>query len=602
MSRIRLLSDALVGQIAAGEVVERPASVVKELVENSIDAGASRVEIELEGGGRRRIRISDDGSGMDRDDALLAFDRHATSKIRGFDDLEKIGTLGFRGEALATIAAVARVELTTAEQAGEGTRVRIEGGRVLVAEPTARARGTTIDVESLFFNVPARRRFLKSQETELRRCLEVVEGYALARPEVALTLRHEGRTLLEARPAPGATAGLRERVAEVFGRELARALVEIPESAADELAPGTWGLVGTPATARGRRLFVFVNRRLVRDRAVLATFYRAVREEWRSDEFPALFLFLDLPPEQVDVNVHPQKAEVRFRDPSLTGRLGALLRVALGAARGEEEAPLRAPAGSPQPGLLSWEGLGGSGEGAFAGPRPAAGAAAASEVAESPASAGRLAMPFYAPLERSPVPLSGRSGEARPFRLLGQYKGSLILLEGPDGLYLIDQHVAHERILYERLRRAFAAKRPSSQRLVEPMLIELSGAERLRLVELEAPLAEAGFEVAELSGGSLALAAAPADLGPDEARALLVELASDRGARAENLAVHLLEALAASQACKGAIKIHHPLSPDKIESLVSELFRAENPYACPHGRPVVLTMTDADLERRFGRR
>lgn len=603
MSRIRLLSDALIGQIAAGEVVERPASVVKELIENSIDAGATRVEVELEGGGRRRVRVVDDGTGMDRDDALLAFDRHATSKIRGFDDLEKIATLGFRGEALATIAAVSRVELSTAEASGEGTRVRIEGGRVLSAEPVARARGTTLDVESLFFNVPARRRFLKSQETELRRCLEVVEGYALARPEVALTLRHEGRTLLEARPSDDATAGLRERVAEVFGRELAQSLVEIPESAAAELAPGTWGLVGKPATTRGRRLFVFVNRRLVRDRAVLATFYRAVREEWRSDDFPALFLFLELPPEQVDVNVHPQKAEVRFRDPSLTGRLGALLRIALGAARGEEEAPLRPPSTAPRPGLLSWEGLGGGGEREGSGERPFAGDFAAGSVAEPPpGEVGRLAMPFYAPLERTPVPLSGRSGEARPFRLLGQYKGSLILLEGPDGLYLIDQHVAHERILYERLRRAFAAKRPSSQRLVEPMLIELSGAERLRLVELEAPLAEAGFEIAELSGGSLALAAAPADLGPDEARALLVELASDRGARAENLAVHLLEALAASQACKGAIKIHHPLSPDKIEALVSELFRAENPYACPHGRPVVLTMTDADLERRFGRR
>jgi len=599
VSRIRLLSDGLIGQIAAGEVVERPASVVKELVENSIDAGASRVEIDLEAGGKRRIRVADDGAGMDRDDALLAFDRHATSKIRDFDDLEKIATLGFRGEALATIAAVARVELVTAEAAGEGTRVRIEGGHVRVAEPIARARGTTIDVESLFFNVPARRRFLKSQETELRRCLEVAEGYALARPEVSLAVRHEGRTLLEASPAEGAPEGLRERVAEVFGRELARTLVEIPASAAAEIVPGAWGLVGSPGTTRGRRLFVFVNRRLVRDRAVLATFYRAVRDEWKSDEFPALFLFLDLPPEQVDVNVHPQKAEVRFRDPSLTGRLGALLRVALGAARGEEDAPLRAPTAAPQPGLLAWEGMGGSG----APGSPASEAASSGFVAEPAADAARrLAVPFYAPTERAPVPLSGRSGESRPFRLLGQYKGSLILLEGPDGLYLIDQHVAHERILYERLRRAFLAKRPSSQRLVEPLLIELSGAERLRLVALEAPLAEVGFEVAELSGGSLALAAAPADLGPDEARALLVELASDREAEADNLATRLLEALAASQACKGAIKIHHPLSAEKIEALVSELFRAENPYACPHGRPTVLTMTDVDLERRFGRR
>ncbi len=599
MSHIRLLSDALIGQIAAGEVVERPASVVKELVENAIDADASRIDVELEGGGRRRVRVVDDGAGMDRDDALLAFDRHATSKILGFDDLERIATLGFRGEALATIAAVARVEMLTAVRPGEGTRVRIEGGRVLVAEPAARASGTTLDVESLFFNVPARRRFLKSRETELRRCLEVVEGYALARPELAFSVRHEGRTLLEAHSAADAQGGLHERVTQVFGRDLAAELVEIPPHAAAEIAPGVWGLVGTPATARGRRIFVFVNRRLVRDRAVLATFYRAVREEWRSDEFPALFLFLDLPPDQVDVNVHPQKAEVRFRDSSLTGRLGGLLRVALGAARREEAAPLRAPREEPRPGLLAWEGLGGAGDGVDG--------ARAAEVAERAAAAHgetarRLAVPFYAPLERAPVPLSGRSGEVRPFRLLGQYKGSLILLEGPDGLYLIDQHVAHERILYERLRRGFEDERPSSQRLVEPLLVELSGAERMRLAALEAPLGVLGFEIAELSGGSLAIAAAPADLGPEQARALLVELASDRAVTPENLATRLLDALAASQACKAAIKIHHPLSPEKTEALVSELFRAENPYACPHGRPVVLTMTDADLERRFGRR
>ncbi len=599
MSRIRLLSDALIGQIAAGEVVERPASVLKELVENSIDAGATRLEIDLEGGGRQRVRVADDGSGMDRDDALLAFDRHATSKIAGFDDLERIATLGFRGEALATIAAVARVELLTAETAGEGTRVRIEGGRVLAAEPAPRARGTTIDVESLFWNVPARRRFLKSRETELRRCLEVAEGYALARPELAFLLRHEGRTLLATAPGEGGERALRERVAQVFGRELAGELVEIPATAADQLLPGTWGLVGSPATARGRRLFVFVNRRLVRDRTLLATFYRAVREEWRSDEFPSLFLFLELPADQVDVNVHPQKAEVRFRDSSLAGRLGTLLRVALGAARGEEAAPLAPPAVPAAPERLAWEGLGGSGGGGVRWEEIAEpGAAPAARTAE----ALRLALPLYAPPERAPVPLSGRRGEVRPFRLLGQYKGSLLLLEGPDGLYLIDQHVAHERILYERLRRAFVARLPSSQRLVEPLLLELSAAERLRLLELESALGELGFEIAELSGGSLALAAAPAELGPEEARALLAELATDRSATAENLGTRLLDGLAASQACRGAIKIHHPLSPDKAEALVSELFRAENPYACPHGRPVVLTMTDADLERRFGRR
>ncbi len=602
MPLIRILPDTLVSQIAAGEVVERPASVVKELVENALDAGAGRVEVDLEGGGARRIRVADDGSGMDRDDALLAFDRHATSKIASFGDLERVATLGFRGEALASIAAVAKTDLTTARRPGEGTRVRIEGGRVLAAEPVTRARGTTIDVASLFWNVPARRKFLKTRETELRRALEVVEGYALARPEVAFTVRHEGRLMLDA-PAlgEGVEAGL-ERVAQLFGRELGGRLEALPAAAVAALAPGTRGWIGSPDTARrGRRSFVFVNRRLVRDRGVMATFYRAVRDEWRSEEFPALFLFLELPAEQVDVNVHPQKAEVRFRDGGFLDRVGELLRAGLARARGEEPAPLRVPERTPS-GALAWEGLGGR-EGFSTDELREPGASAwLPEASPLSIETSRIAAAAFAPLERAPVPLSGRSGEARPFRLLGQYKGALILLEGPDGLYLIDQHVAHERILYERLRREFAAERPAIQRLVTPLLLELAASERLRLTELTPALAELGFEIAELSGGTLALAGAPAPLGPEEARSLLAVLASDAEAGPGNLHARLLDDWAASSACKAAIKMHHVLPADQVEALVSELFRAENPYACPHGRPVVLTLTDADLERRFGRR
>jgi len=619
MPLIQILPDRLVSQIAAGEVVERPASVLKELVENALDAGASRLEIDLEGGGARRIRVVDDGSGMDKSDALLAFDRHATSKISSFDDLERVSTLGFRGEALASIAAVSKVELLTAPTPGEGTRVRIEGGRVLVSEAARRARGTTVEVASLFWNVPARRKFLKSRQTELRRAVEVVEGYALARPEIGFQVRHEGRVLLDAPALADDDAGLRARVGQVFGPGLDRELVEIPPETAAALAPGTHGLVGSPATARrGRRLFVFVNRRLVRDRAVLAAYYRAVREEWRSDEFPALFLFLDLPAEQVDVNVHPQKAEVRFRDSGYVERVSQVLRSALGRARGEEPAPLRAPfSGELAAGPVGWEGLGGRAGAAEVREAPGgwsadlpvgvpggnAGALQATERGTALSSTeARIAVAALAPLERAPIPLSGRSGEVRPFRLLGQYKGALILLEGPDGLYVIDQHVAHERILYERLRRELEAEAPRSQALVTPLLLELSRGEALKLAELAPALSRTGFELEQLSGGTMGLTATPAALAPDEAGALLAVLASDAEATPENLRRRLLDDLAASQACKAAVKMHHPLSAEKIEALVSELFRAENPFACPHGRPVVLVLGDADLERRFGRR
>jgi DNA mismatch repair protein MutL len=376
-------------------------------------------------------------------------------------------------------------------------------------------------------------------------------------------------------------------------------LAEIPESGGEGEA--IRGFVGTPATARGRRHFIYVNRRLIRDRAVLANFYRAVRDEWRSEDFPALFLFLDIAPEEVDVNVHPQKAEVRFRDPALLDRVYDALRRALERARGEEAAPLRPPAAEPYV-PFAWQGLGEKRASSWDRPREASGPPA---LVELPVTPTRLATPSYVPIERPIVPLSGRSGEARPFRLLGQYKGTLILLEGPDGLYLIDQHVAHERILYERLRRAMAAERPPVQHLLSPVLLDLSPAERLRIGELAGGLEEHGFAIAVLSGGTLALTSVPAVLSADAAERLLRSLAADSGdgtAGADDLVREILENLAASMACKAAVKMHHPLSAPEMEALVAELFTAEQPYACPHGRPIVLQMTDSDLERRFGRR
>ncbi len=634
MSRIRLLEDRLISQIAAGEVVERPASVVKELVENSLDAGATEVNVEIEAGGKRRIVIQDDGVGMDSDDALLAFDRHATSKIGTFEDLENVETLGFRGEALAAIASVARVELRTAVEPGDGQRVRIEGGRVKSVAPIAHPRGTQIEIASLFFNVPARRKFLKKPQTEMRRCVEVVQGYALAHPEVAFSIRHDGRVLLDAPAAGEGMEGLRERIAQIFGRALEQQLEPIPEEFTTE-TEAIRGFVGDKESSRGRRLFIYVNGRLVRDRAILARYYRSVRDEWKSENYPSLFLFLDIDPIEVDVNVHPQKAEVRFRSGGFVDRVEEALRQTLAALRGEEGAPLRTPVLLPSTPAV-WEGLGGraqrqappawSGAGAQT-PLPtadpaAAQAATAQTGAMSPEAAAnelrergpayeapqRIATPHFQQSSVGPpkmVPLSGRSGEARPFRILGQYKGSLIMLEGPDGLYLIDQHVAHERLLYERLRRSLEAEETTSQRMITPPILELSAAEALRLSELADPLQPCGFEIEPLSGNSVAVRSMPTMLSIDEAEGMLREIAVSAGegdSDAVTLRRKILDAFAANLACKAAVKMHHVLKFAEMERLISELFECEQPYSCPHGRPVVLQMTDAELERKFWRR
>ena len=631
MTRIHILDDHLISQIAAGEVVERPASVIKELVENAIDAGAKEVRVELEVGGKRRIVVSDDGSGMDGDDALLAFDRHATSKIVAFNDLEQVATLGFRGEALASIAAVSRVELRTAVTPGDGHLVRIEGGRVRSVEPTSHPQGTRLEVASLFFNVPARRKFTKQPQTELRRSMEVVQGYALAHPEVRFQVEHEGRTLLDAAPVEDDGEGIRQRIGQIFGRDTGRQLQEIPiEFVGEEEAIS--GFVGRQGDGRGRRSFVFVNRRLVRDRQIMARFYRAVRDTWKSEDYPSLFLFVDVPPQEVDVNVHPQKAEVRFRDPRCVDRIEDALRVTLELARGEEAAPLRMPQG-PLPAAPAWEGLGGSNptgvvsQGTLGSPSGSsalydASASPPSQIAEGAAAAGwdgeagglasgmaaassQIAHASVAPPKPAMVPLSGRSGETRPFRILGQYKGTMILLEGPDGLYLIDQHVAHERLLYERLRRNMAESRPASQQLLHPILLELASSEAMRLEELSPALEACGFGVDRLSGNTVALRSVPVVLSAEKGEAIVQRLATEGDIEVsdvDHLRRRLLDDLAADMSCKGAIKMHHPLTMAEMQQLITELFQAEQPYACPHGRPVVLQMTDVELERRFGRR
>ena len=618
---LRRLPDALISKIAAGEVVERPSSVVKELVENALDAGATRIDIGLENGGRDLISVADNGSGIAAGDAALALERHATSKIASFDDLLEVATLGFRGEALSSIAAVSRCELLTARAAGDGHRLLVEGGRLAVDEPVSRPRGTTVTVESLFCNVPARKQFLKRPATELRHAMTVVQGYALARPDVTFVLRHAPeagaarRELLRTQATGTDAAGRLDRIAQLFGADLVAHLVPLPEARA---AQGIAGFVGDRETTKGRRLFLFVNGRLLRDRAILGIYYKAVRDLMKGERPPALFLFLDIPPESVDVNVHPQKAEVRFRDAALLGRIGSALRKGLEAAKGEEPAPLREPSGPVAP--PAWTGVGEVREGRSPvswGPAGVADdpAPAAPSWAEEIAAryggaeagpAGKLAEVAYRPEPGIRVPLSGRGRES--LRLIGQYKGTMILLEGPEALLVVDQHVAHERILYERFRRSLKEQDAASQTLLVPRMLELSAAENAALAECSSGLARCGYAVSSLSGGTAAITAIPAVLPDREAESLVVRIATRVAAGDElpneddALAEYLLTQLAASRACRAAVKMHEALSAEKMESLIAELFACEHPYTCPHGRPVVLELTDRDLERRFKRR
>jgi DNA mismatch repair protein MutL len=605
MSSIHRLPDRLISQIAAGEVVERPASVLKEAIENALDAGARRVQIALEAGGQELVSVVDDGSGLDREDLALAFERHATSKITRIEDLDAVGTLGFRGEALAAIAAVSRVEALSATAHGVGHRIRIEGGRVLSLEPASAARGTSLVVRSLFFNVPARRKFLKTPATEQRRCVEVVQGYALARPDVSFVCATAERELLRADAAAETPEGRLERIAQLFGSELASNLEPLQGS---RIASG---FVGNRKTVRGRRLFVFVNGRLVRDRALLGIYYRSVRDTWHSEDNPSLFLFVELPPDEVDVNVHPQKAEVRFREPRRLGEVARALQDALARARGEAVAPLY-PA---SPGLAAlprvwdtpapWEAGGGreaSTQGGWA-----AGMVAEPIVGGSPARLGELVV---APPAPAVVALS-RGGEQRSLRVLGQYKGSLILLEGPRALYLVDQHAAHERVLYERFRRALDQEAAPSQRLLEPLVLDLGPAAAAAVLAAASELERVGFELLPVATRSVGVLAQPAFVTAAEGEAVLQALAArlaehdeldDPASRAEAVRVELLESVAASRACRGAVRIHQPLTMTEMQGLVAELFQTDEPYACPHGRPTVLEMNDADLESRFGRR
>jgi DNA mismatch repair protein MutL len=591
--RIQLLPSDLINQIAAGEVVERPASVVKELVENAIDAGAMVIDVLLENGGKKLIEVRDNGSGMAHDDALLALERHATSKIRGFDDLAQVHTLGFRGEALPSIASVSRFTLITstgdAEAAIEIECDPLTGSRN--SRPAARDRGTTISVRELFENVPARRKFLKSADAEFRAIVTIVSSYALPLPSRAFRVEHNGRTVVDLPPA----ATMRERVIQIIGDEAAPYLEEIDTTIGPVHAAGyvTRGL----RFGSRRNQFFFVNGRLVKDRVLTHAANRGA-EAFDFDGHPAVVLFVGIDPELVDVNVHPAKTEVRFRDSGAVHvAVEQGIKRALGGA--EEGSQLLQPAG-PIPsasGTPSTLFAPQRFDDAPAGYRPEFTPLFQRQSLVQPPLREQTALIEAPQVTKESAP---QLGDLQG-RVIGQYRMSYIVIDTPTGLRLIDQHVAHERVLYDRYFDRAAANAPVSQQLLTPILYESGAAESAVLESHIEELRAVGFEMERFSGNVFAIASVPSELVKKDVDAFLRKLV-DASLDDRSHLQHLREKVCASLACQAAIKVHRPLSGEEMARLTAELLDSSNPYACPHGRPIIVDIRHLDIEKHFHRK
>jgi DNA mismatch repair protein MutL len=699
MGRIRILPDQVANQIAAGEVVDRPASVVKELLENALDAGANRIRVEVEAGGRRLIRVTDDGHGMNRDDALLAFERHATSKLRTADDLLSIATLGFRGEALPSIASVARVTLETCEGAATypttseaivGTRLDIAGGKILHVEDAAVPRGTTLAVADLFFNTPARRKFLRAESTELAHVTALVTHYALAHPEKHFELISATHTIVSAPPV----ARTAERIYQIFGKDTLAQLLpvaaEIPlvhgglpppppgkrdpdEPARDSGALRLTGFYSKPELQKLNRnsIYIFINKRLIRDRLLLHAITEAYRNVIPPTSSPVVLLFLEMPPEEVDVNVHPAKTEVRFRQQSLVHDfVRDSLRTALIQARPAaaflaalDNAPvasssLMPPAASPLPGVpdhtrpvdsdpgglqstvaeaepfqltsrmptpvpgrlpfdgksfnpggpipVRWEDQQAWGEAAASLFQPGApsGADGCSHPLGDAATNGLSPAAGAAQVEAEQAAANlNHLGSLRP---LAQLRESFILAAGDDGLWIIDQHVAHERVLFEKILRDRQVEQVQRQRLLMPMLVELKAWQMVVFAGIAEELDRNGFEVEPFGPQTLAVKAAPVGLEGAALERMLTQVIEQCGtdpveARQNEDLTALRSRIAASIACHSAIKVNTALDLVRMEWLLLELAKTSHPTSCPHGRPIALLYSWKEIQRAFHR-
>ncbi len=633
MGRIRILSDAVANKIAAGEVVERPASVVKELLENSLDAGSTDLRIDVEAGGRRLIRITDNGSGMLRDDALLAFERHATSKLSDVRDLEAIATLGFRGEALPSIASVSRLTLET-RSADEttGTTIEIAGGKLLRCEESALAKGTVITVRDLFFNVPARKKFLRSEQTEMAHIAQLATHYSLAHPEKSFQLTHGAASLLDVTPV----AHLRDRVYQVFGSTVLDELIDLEytekeisiAASADDPDPtlrmfALRGFVSRPQVQKMNRnsIFLFVNGRLIRDRLVLHALSAAYHNLMPPACYPFALLFLDCDCEEVDVNVHPSKTEVRFRHGSVVHDfVRDCIREALMASRPASSVPLpmdaqpaarlpyseftqqledyrvREQAAAELPELVLRSQAGPEPRFDFNGSEPI-------RVQETTAPV-RLRVPdshgSFPAESYGDAPPSMHS--LRDLRPLGQIHDSFIIAAGRDGLWIIDQHVAHERILFEKVLNQRAAGRIERQQLLMPLLIELTASQQLQYARIADELNASGFETEPFGNRTIAVKGAPAAVGPGDIEKLIAEILEIGESEMRSLSLDdLRRGIAATIACRAAIKVNMRLDQTKMDWLISALAATDYPMSCPHGRPIALRYSTRDILKGFHR-
>ena len=585
MGKIHLLPADLANQIAAGEVVERPASVIKELVENAIDAGATRIAITVELGGKRLIRVEDDGTGMDADDARLAVERHATSKIRHADDLGRIATLGFRGEALPSIASVSHFRLRTRARGVEsGTEVRINGGALDGVSEVGMPEGTAIDVADVFYNLPARRKFLKSDAAESAQVSRVVTQLALCYPEVGFTLTSAGRTVLECPPV----ASLRDRLYQLYGER--PDLIEVRRERGDVKVVGYVAALAEQGPTRGPQN-IFVNRRVVKDKTIAHAIISAYRVSSIKERSPEVHLFIAMPTEAVDVNVHPTKAEVRFRDQSY---IHEVIRRTLGDALGRGPAPellLQAPAaGEPLPSSLPLPH-------AYPTTFPSRWAVGAGGAAGASWGGGAGWVGGAGGMEVPPA-----SSVLRPMMALGQFRDTFIIAVDEEGIAIVDQHVAHERVLFERITERLTAGRLESQGLLVPILVDLPATARQALATHAPDLQRLGFELEEFGGEAVRVTAFPALLRREDCEATIRALAEDlegldRGSRVEEA----IKRIAATMACHAAVKANYPLTPEKMAHILDELRQTAYSTICPHGRPVMLRLTRREVEKNFQR-